>query len=237
MSPPPAEADAPTAGPRNVHYLDRDQMRLVAHPLRNRLLAQLCHRELSARQLSERLEDVPSNLYYHLDRLRNAGLIELVATRQRRGAREKFYRAVARSFSASPDFLGDLPEDRSAHGAVLDVARSSMESTLQELARSLERGLLGEGSDRVVPVISSVTVRASRERLEVLRERLVDWLREAHEADERDAEAEYAGLVLFFPTEAPEPQQAGTDVPEAEADVSETDTDVSEPQPGDGGRA
>lgn len=256
MSSSTPEPESPAAGPRDVHYLDRDQLRLVADPLRSRLLAQLCHRALSARQLSERLEDVPSNLYYHLDRLRDAGLIELVATRQRRGAREKFYRAVARSFSASPDLLGDLPDDRSAHGEVLGVAGSLMESTMQDLARSLEHGLLGEGSDRVTPVISGVTVRASREHLETLRERLVDWLREACDTGEEDAEAEYTGLVLFFPTETPRPPHAGgvpeagagvpeadadrfetgTDVPEADTDVPDADTDVPEPQRGGGGR-
>lgn len=65
---------------------------LILHPVRIRLLAALARRELTPRQLSTLLPDIPqATLYHHLGILRRAGLLRVVSERQVRGAIEKRY--------------------------------------------------------------------------------------------------------------------------------------------------
>jgi DNA-binding transcriptional ArsR family regulator len=86
---------------------------LILHPVRMRLLAALARRELTARQLSELLPDVPqATLYHHLGMLTRAGLLRIVSQRQVRGAVEKLY-AVAddNMFLSQADLANAAPED------------------------------------------------------------------------------------------------------------------------------
>ncbi len=86
---------------------------LILHPVRMRLLATLARRELTARQLSELLPDVPqATLYHHLSTLTHAGLLRIVSQRQVRGAVEKLY-AVAddNTFLGPTDLANASPED------------------------------------------------------------------------------------------------------------------------------
>jgi DNA-binding transcriptional ArsR family regulator len=65
---------------------------LILHPVRMRLLATLARRELTARQLSELLADVPqATLYHHLGLLTRAELLRVVSERPIRGTVEKVY--------------------------------------------------------------------------------------------------------------------------------------------------
>ena len=68
----------------------------MAHPLRVRILAMLHEQQLSPVQLSDRLDARLGTVAYHVQTLRKVGLVEEVATRQRRGATEHFYRAKER---------------------------------------------------------------------------------------------------------------------------------------------
>lgn len=65
---------------------------LILHPVRLRLIAALARRQLTARQLSALLPEVPqATLYHHLSVLSRAGLLRVVSERQVRGAVEKSY--------------------------------------------------------------------------------------------------------------------------------------------------
>lgn len=65
---------------------------LILHPVRMRLIVTLARRQLTARQLSELLPDVPqATLYHHLGTLTRAGLLRVVSERQVRGTVEKIY--------------------------------------------------------------------------------------------------------------------------------------------------
>ena len=60
---------------------------LIMHPVRMRLLATLAHRQLTPRQLSQLLPDIPqATLYHHLGILTRAELLRVVSERQIRGA-------------------------------------------------------------------------------------------------------------------------------------------------------
>lgn len=184
-----------------VFYLGREHLRLISDPVRQRILELLCHREMSATELKAAIEGAPSNLHYHVDRLREAGLIRLQRTEPRRGATEKYYRAVALAFTLAPELVALAPVGRSLDEDVLSVVRGILESTYRTLVRSLQEGLVGEGEGSVVPVVNSCRIRASRARVDELRQRLIDWLEDCQEAQEDEGEVEFATLSLMFPVE------------------------------------
>jgi DNA-binding transcriptional ArsR family regulator len=72
---------------------DPRYVKALTHPLRIRILALLEEREASPVQLAERLDATLGTVAYHVRTLQKLGLIELVATHQRRGATEHVYAA------------------------------------------------------------------------------------------------------------------------------------------------
>jgi predicted transcriptional regulator len=73
---------------------NRSLERALAHPLRARALELFGDAPKSPNQVAKELEVDVSSLAYHVRVLRKLGCIELVETKQRRGALEHFYRAV-----------------------------------------------------------------------------------------------------------------------------------------------
>ena len=89
---------------------------LILHPVRMRLLVALARRQLTARQLSEMLPDVPqATLYSHLGRLTKAGLLQIVSERQVRGTVEKVYAIYGDSVSLNPEDLAKATPDDHLH--------------------------------------------------------------------------------------------------------------------------
>jgi DNA-binding transcriptional ArsR family regulator len=184
-----------------LHLLDRDQLRLLADPLRQEILGLLCRGELSTAQLTDRLIRPPSNLYYHVNRLRKAGLIRVVRSRRVRGAVEVFYRAVAESFTAPP---GLLRTGRDAAQSKLAAAVETMaQGVVVKFGGSVTRGLIGSGPGQTMPMITKLTVRTTPRRIEQLRRRLERCIRAFHEEPdvESDDAIEYVLLDMFFPVE------------------------------------
>lgn len=188
-------------------YLDREQLRLLSDPIRHRVLKLLGNRELSTSGLKAALGDqAPRNLYYHVDRLRAAGLIRLVRTEPRRGTVEKFYRAVAKVFAAKPELVVTMGSDRATQDDVVAAARRVVEDTLHQFATSVARGLFSEAARRIPPVMVGVTVRAPEARLKELSERIHRWIgdlspEQVDGAKDDPTRMEYTGLIMFFPTE------------------------------------
>jgi DNA-binding transcriptional ArsR family regulator len=68
-------------------------VRAISHPLRIRLLAMLEEEAASPVILADKLGQPLGNIAYHVRLLYELGVLELVRTRQRRGATEHYYRA------------------------------------------------------------------------------------------------------------------------------------------------
>jgi len=188
---------------KRLHQLDRAQLRLLADPLRQDILTQLCREALSTAQLAERMTRPPSNLYYHVNRLREAGLIRVVGRRQVRGAIEVFHRAVAESFTAPAALL------RTGNAALSDVAaavETMAQGVVARFADSAARGLIGGGAGQTMPMVTSLTVRTTPARMAKLRGRLERCIRAFAEETEavdtcEDNVVEYALFDLLFPVE------------------------------------
>ncbi|MFW6089324.1 MAG: ArsR/SmtB family transcription factor [Gemmatimonadota bacterium] len=119
----------------------------LGNPARRRILAALAGSPDSASGLAERLDDTRQRVNYHVRALEDAGLVELVEERPRRGLTEKIYRAAGCGFAVDPAVLGSLDAgealaegDRWAAGYAIALA------------------------SRITREIASLRRRASRER-------------------------------------------------------------------------
>ena len=88
-----------------------EQLRAIADELRTRIVEALSHRAMTVTQLGEMLGQAPAKIHYHVRELERVGLVRLVATREKSGILEKYYRAVARSFTAAKTLLSGAPTD------------------------------------------------------------------------------------------------------------------------------
>ena len=130
-----------SAGPSVKPITDIDDPRYVkalAHPLRIRILAMLADRSASPVQLSGKLDATLGTVAYHVRTLHSLGLVELVDTRQRRGATEHYYRA-----REHPRF----PDD--AWSGLAPVAKQRMLSAmLQQIGEYVTGSAAAGGFDR-----------------------------------------------------------------------------------------
>ncbi len=84
-------------------------IKAISHPLRADILAILNERVASPNQLSQELGEGLSQVSYHVKVLKDYDCIELVDTKQRRGAVEHFYRATTRAILSDDDWA-QLPK-------------------------------------------------------------------------------------------------------------------------------
>lgn len=110
-----------------------EQLRAIADELRSRISEALTHRAMTVTQLGEMLGQAPAKIHYHVRELERVRLIRLVATREKSGILEKYYRAIARSFTASKALLGNAPSDEA-----IATMRSFLESASQAFLQATE---------------------------------------------------------------------------------------------------
>lgn len=86
-------------------------LRVLAHPVRLRMLSLLTGAALSAMELSRELGISQALASYHLRQLHRAGVIELAEVRSRRGGQERrfVYRPAAPAVTGSPGSAGRTP--------------------------------------------------------------------------------------------------------------------------------
>ena len=84
--------------------IDQALVKALAHPLRVQILEALQGRVASPSGLAKELGKSLGVISYHANLLAESGCLELVRTRQRRGAVEHFFRAAPRSFIGHQDW-------------------------------------------------------------------------------------------------------------------------------------
>src|SRR5690349_3771764 len=89
---------------RDVLVLETpEQIRALAHPLRQRVLGLLTNAPYTNKQLAEMLQIPPPRMHFHVRELQSAGMIEIVSQKPKGGVIEKYYRAVARVVRLAPE--------------------------------------------------------------------------------------------------------------------------------------
>lgn len=117
-------------------------LKALAHPVRARALTVLNQKTASPSQLAEEQEEAVGYVAYHVRVLHELGLIELVDTRQVRGATEHFYRGSVKPY-LSNDFWGKLPAD--ARNGISAAGLGVLNTAIKE---AFEAGTFDARTDR-----------------------------------------------------------------------------------------
>lgn len=145
---------------------DLDQLRVLADPLRVRIIEALAE-ERTTKQVAERIGEKPTKLYHHVDALERVGLIRLTRTRRVRGTLERYYQVVAFCFRAD----ASLFPRRGGAAPVMEIVSNLLgkaANELQQLAACCDgKDDLGEKV-----VLSFVEVRGPQQEVAALRQKL-----------------------------------------------------------------
>lgn len=148
-------------------------MRALAHPLRARVITRLYEAEATPKELSDLLDPGEAGLKrvcYHIDVLRELGVIELVDVDCRRGGKQHIYRATVR-----PVFYVEAWERlplpvRELHSA-LDASK-----IVNELAQAHEAGVLDARVERGIVRVPMVVDGEAFSELERIAASVIEQL-------------------------------------------------------------
>ena len=175
------------AEPSVMELTSVEQLRVLNDPLRMRLMGAIARRPDSAKELARRFDVPTTRLYRHLDLLEEHGFIEVVATRRSGARTERCYGIRPRSsIRPGPALTG--ADDRRELAAALAAV---VELTGTTLAEAVISGRADLAADDESIVVSSGTMRLTRDQqrrfgreLTDLQQRMIDASK--HTADARD---------------------------------------------------
>lgn len=220
----PVQPERPRRATHTITELQ--QVKVLATPLRLKILEVLCQEERTTKQVAGILGEKPTKLYHHVEALEKVGLIELRRTRQNRGTLEKYYLAIARGFLTDSRLFS---ADRSPTGETegwQDIAATLLESSAIEL-RNLARSSVDICDNEAEAIIVQLQIVARESRIAELQEKLLGLLKEIQELDDEDEEGDvaYRMTLAFYPLEV---SNAGDD---REGPVDEHGDDHADPDP------
>lgn len=189
-----------------------------AHPLRVQILIILNERVASPNMLSQELDQSLNLVAYHVRVLEKYDCIELVDTKQRRGATEHFYRATRRQFLTDSEWAR-MPESLRP-----GLSGAMLKSLFDDVEEAVSQGTFDELDDRHlsrVPMV--VDKQAWGDVVDLLATTLDRVLAIQAEASQRLAESGEEGMLtkvemLHFKSPDPEDETAVESKPEPASD-------------------
>ncbi|MCF6472288.1 helix-turn-helix transcriptional regulator [Nonomuraea sp. MG754425] len=131
---------------RDVLYLEEiEQAEALLKPQRIEVLRQLAEPRTCS-EVAARLGQTPQRVYYHVKRLVEAGLVDLVSERKVRGIHEGIYQAGARSYWLSPRLVGRIGLRKARDQLTLGYLLDLMEEVQADIA----------ALDRTAPELPSI---------------------------------------------------------------------------------
>jgi len=172
---------------------DLTQVRLLSDPLKLRLLQAFAERAKTTKQVAAEIGEGVTKLYRHVDALHAAGLLVIVDEKQKRGAVERTFRAVANRFEADPALFGHGPGD-DGNGSIRDLLHAGEDEIMKALASAADGG-------HQEPTIIRLRGTATPRRIAALRQSLAAWIESAQDNDEPGEETTeaFGALVAFYP--------------------------------------
>jgi len=178
--------------------VDQRLVRAIGHPLRLRLLTIFNERVASPSDLAAELGEPIGNVSYHTRILARLGCVELVKTKQVRGAVEHYYRAVVRPVFSDDDWA-ELP---------LSIRKSLAGAVLTEIADDMGASAAEGGFDRDEVHLSRIPLALDRQGWQELNEALQEVTEQAleiqaqsaarlHSDGASDSEGALLALMLF----------------------------------------
>jgi len=180
--------------------LDPNLAKALSHPLRQRILERLSvDGEASPTQIARVLDERLPNVAYHVRVLLELNCVELVGTRQVRGALEHYYRAIAHPWLDAEQWA-QLPAS---------FRRQALARTLREIVADASEAAVAGGFDQPAALVRRLRLRLDAQGRHDVAQLLEDMLASAQrihddsavraakgEADLPSIDAEL-GLLLF----------------------------------------
>jgi hypothetical protein len=161
-----------------------------AHPLRVQILIILNERVASPNLLSQELDQSLNLVAYHVRVLEKYDCIELVDTKQRRGATEHFYRATRRQF------LSDAEWARMPEALRPGLSGAMLKAVFDDIEEAVSKGTFDELEDRHLSRVPMVVDRQGWGDVATLLEGTLNRLLEIQaEASERIANGDEPGML------------------------------------------
>ena len=175
---PPSSDPPPYPRPRRAATVR--EAKALAHPLRIRILRLCAQRELTNKQLADRLERDPATVYYHVRQLADVGFLEQAPVRTgESGALEKPYRATSQTWWLDNPLADVRP----------DAALIPIEAFHDELR---------EAGPETIQTFARFTLHLSPEDVEELDRRILAILDEYIESDHQRLERPaHGGMVVL----------------------------------------
>lgn len=189
-----------------------------AHPLRVQILIILNERVASPNLLAQELDQSLNLVAYHVRVLEKYDCIELVDTKQRRGATEHFYRATRRQF------LSDDEWSRMPKSLRPGMAGAMLKSVFEDLEDAAKTGTLDEIEDIHLSRTPMVVDEQGWSEVSSLLSDTLDRLLEIQaESSARIAGTSEPGILskvhmLHFKSPDPKRVDSANDIPVAETD-------------------
>ncbi len=177
------------------------QVKALADPLHIHALKIFCQQPTTTMQVALILGEKPAKLYYRVKALERVGLIKMVKTRQTRGTVEKYYQSVARQFSVDRKLFEVTLSVEGAAGGVEALFIRAIEDSLTEIRKSVRLKLIKPQDEGSTAVLTRSHIRATKEQIGELIEKLQGWLEECRVTHSEEGEAQYALTVAFYPVE------------------------------------
>lgn len=120
-----------------------EQRKLLASAIRIKILHMIAGTPRTAKQVADLLNETPGNIHYHIQRLYDGGLVELVETREVAGILEKYYKAKNTRF---------VPNTPPPNNQLCPGIKTQLLLTKEEVQQlAMELGELLEKWERILP--------------------------------------------------------------------------------------
>jgi DNA-binding transcriptional ArsR family regulator len=179
------------------------QVRAISAPLRQRILEKLIEQTMTAKQVAVALGENPTKLYHHVQVLEALGLIELVRTEQKRGTTEKYYHAIAESYTIDEQLMAGMAQSTEGLDTFDSAIKGIFAVTQDEIRASLAAKLFDPNDKLTSGRIIRSFFRASPKQIAALNKKLSAWVEACEAADDKDGELAYSFMVAFYPIKDP----------------------------------
>ena len=176
-----------------------DQIKVLSHPLRMKILEALSRKPMTTMQVAEKLGEKPTGLYHHVDLLEEAGFIKLIGARKKRGTVEKYYKTVARRFSIDRKLLELSSSAKEAIGGLQEMVLGFLNDTASEIQKSITDKLINKEDKKSKALIWRTHIRGSKQQIKKLKKEFEKLIEKCDEMDSEDGEVEYGFTLLFYP--------------------------------------
>lgn len=172
--------------------IDRRLVDLASDSVRVEVLSRLNERTANATQLAGELEVEPAVMAGHLEKMRDQGLIEIVAGPSSQGAAGPRYRALVRALWSNVEWAALSPEERR------HLLTWLLRTIFSDADESLHSGKFGERADsHASHTVSVVDERGWRELTRIQDEALEASFAVQAESAERLAESGEDGITVM----------------------------------------